>query len=60
MHVARYASLQALLRVERPELLDQGMKDILSLPDVSDLCRGAHTCLENSPPCLSFVLRLFC
>ena len=48
MQVARILSLQTTLSVERPELLDQSMKDILSLPDVSDMREGAYTFLGNS------------
>ena len=36
--------------MERPELLDQSMKDVLSLPDVSDVFEGAHTSQGDESP----------
>ena len=54
------ASVRTTLHVERPELLDQSMKDVLSLPDVSDVYEGAHMFQGTSHLCLPWLLTCLC
>ena len=60
MQVAGASSVQTTIHVERPELLDQAMKAVLSLPDVSGVYKGAYTVSGDSHMCLPWLLTSHC